>query len=101
MHGSQVTVDAETTPVTYNSTLDFQRACQQLPGLSTNDRFQQKKAGHTPLFPQSPAMYEHFLHGDGQRGVVPMHHHGNTVAHQQDVNACLVNLKAEARGQPG
>lgn len=37
-------------------------------------------------------MHEHVVKGEGQRGVVAVHHHRHAVAHQQNVDARRVNL---------
>jgi hypothetical protein len=39
-----------------------------------------------------PAVHKHLVQRDWQRGVVPMHHHCDRIAHQQHVDASLVNL---------
>lgn len=38
------------------------------------------------------AVCEHVIKGDGQRGVMAVHHHAHRVADQEDVDVCQVNL---------
>ena len=40
----------------------------------------------------SLAVHKHVVHGDWQSRVMAMHYHGYTVAHEEDVYACCVNL---------
>lgn len=40
----------------------------------------------------SLAMQQHVIQGDGQCGVMAMHHHAYRVAHEQDINVGLVHL---------
>mmetsp|Transcript_25052 Transcript_25052/g.63510 ORF Transcript_25052/g.63510 Transcript_25052/m.63510 type:complete len:209 (+) Transcript_25052:682-1308(+) len=62
----------------------------------------QERAPRAPR--HRPAVHQHVVERDGQRGVVAVHHHGRAIAHQQDVDARAVDVhrrRVVVRGDHG